>query len=76
MKNRTHIVYPIDRLPRKMKKQGWSIDIVLIFPSGRKRRGYFDPRASVTGFKFFYYRKNSIEDCADLKEFPTHWQYL
>lgn len=75
-KNKQTEIYTIDEIPKKrLKGDEWmSVDIILI--SGKtKRRGYYDAHGSVAGGKFFYYRKNSIEDCADLKKFPTHWCY-
>ncbi len=69
-------IYTVAQRPGKKdpKGDGWSVDIILI--SGKtKRRGYYDPKGSVAGGKFFYYRKNSIEDCDNLKVFPTHWYY-
>ncbi len=62
-------IFPIDTTPKKMA------DIILI--SGNvKRRGYYDPYGSVAGGKYFYYRKDRIQDCAYLKRFPTHWHYV
>lgn len=69
-------IHPIAEIPSKrLKEDKWmSVNIILI--SGKtERKGYYDAHGSVAGGKFFYYRKNSIEDCADLKKFPTHWYY-
>lgn len=73
--------YPIKQIPEKEDSspgaEGWSADIILI--SGDKEiRGYYDPRGSIAGGKYFYYTgksNNPIEDCAKLKTFPTHWRY-
>ena len=69
-------IYPISTVPTKrLESDEWiSVEIILI--SGKtKRKGYYDARGSIAGGKYFYYRKNSIEDCANLKKFPTHWYY-
>lgn len=76
-KNKKLKIHPITETPKKRLKsdQYMSVDIILI--SGKsERRGYYDAHGSVSGSKFFYYRKNSIEDCSDLKNFPTHWYYV
>ncbi|HVY36227.1 MAG TPA: hypothetical protein VG982_03065 [Candidatus Paceibacterota bacterium] len=68
--------YPVAQRPTKKDPggEGWSVDIVLI--SGEKElRGYYDPRGSIAGGKFFYYKDGKIEDCALLRPFPTHWRY-
>lgn len=75
-KNKQPEVHTIDEIPlKRLSGDRWmSVDIILI--SGEtERRGYYDAHGSVAGGKFFYYRKNTIEDCADLKKFPTHWYY-
>ena len=70
------VIYPIAKRPSKKDPEGdgWSVEIILI--SGKtERRGYYDPKGSVAGEKFFYFRKQSIIDCAHLKNYPTHWYY-
>jgi hypothetical protein len=71
-------IFSIETPPKRMAKTGddfpWSVAIILISGNVR-RRGYYDPHGSIAGGKYFYFRKHSIEDCADLKNFPTHWQY-
>ena len=71
-------IYPIDTTPKRMVRTKeplkWSVVIILIFGKV-ERRGYYDPFGSIAGGKYFYFRKNSIEDCANLKKSPTHWKY-
>ncbi len=72
-------IYPLKQRPTKKEEggEGWSVDIFLI--SGEKKlRGYYDPRGSIAGGKYFYYtsdKNNPIVDCALLEEFPTGWYY-
>lgn len=68
--------YPVKSRPARKAPNGggWSIDIILI--SGEtKLRGYYDPKGSVAGGKYYYYENGEIKDCDKLEVFPTHWQY-
>jgi hypothetical protein len=76
IKSETH---PIKERPTREEPggEGWSVDIILI-AGEKKLRGYYDPKGSVLGAKYFYYtddEKNPIEDCALLDQFPTEWYY-
>ncbi len=76
VKNKNPEIHPISKIPSKRLKNDPWMSVAIILISGKtKRRGYYDAHGSVAGGKFFYFRKNSIEDCADLKKFPTHWYY-
>jgi hypothetical protein len=70
-------LYPVEKRPSRKDPDGdgWSVDIILI--SGEKEfTGYYDPKGSIAGGKYFYYEKGKIVDCALLKPFPTNWKYV
>jgi len=77
MENNILEVYPVEKIPSRKDTDGdgWSVDIILI--SGQKEfTGYYDPKGSIAGGKYFYYEKGKIVDCALLNPFPTHWKYV
>jgi hypothetical protein len=54
---------------------GWSKDIILT--NGTETfKGYYDPRGSIAGGKYFYYGEDAILDCNILPAYPTKWKYF
>lgn len=60
---------------QKDNPDGDPVDVWLRFEDGTEQEGYYDPRASVAGGKFYVEQDGHPIDCAVLQKLPTHWMY-